>query len=137
LTDLQVGYDSGWRDRFVTIEHAGGAPLLRPTEIGIWSASTSGPGIQELTWRPADGDWTVVVMRADGAAGVVADVRAGLTAPGLGWLIAALFTTGAVLLALGGLCIGLAVPQLDEPRPVPPRSGTRPGNAEVEHHAIR
>ncbi|HZG88922.1 MAG TPA: DUF4389 domain-containing protein [Pseudonocardia sp.] len=101
-----------------TSEQPGGAPAQPPTEAGIWVASTSGSGIQELTWRPSDGDWTVVVMRADGSPGVSALVRAGATVPGLGWLIAGLFTAGAVLLALGGLCIGLAVPPQ-----VPPPAG--------------
>ncbi|MBW0131760.1 DUF4389 domain-containing protein [Pseudonocardia oceani] len=137
LRDLQVAYDSGWRDRFVTTERTGGAPLQPPAEAGIWSASTSGAGVQELTWRPADGDWTVVVMRADGTAGVAADVRAGVTAPGLGWLVAALFTTGVVLLALGGLLVGLAVPQLEDRQPVTPRPGTRPEDVGAEPHAVR
>ena len=101
-----------------TSEQPGGAPAQPPTEAGIWVASASGSGIQELTWRPSDGDWTVVVMRADGTPGVSALVRAGATVPGLGWLIAGLFTAGAVLLALGGLCIGLAVPPQ-----VPPPAG--------------
>lgn len=136
LRDLQVAYDSAWRDRFVTTEHTGGAPLQPPTGAGIWSASTSGAGVQELTWRPAGGDWTVVVMRADGAAGVAADVRAGVTAPGLGWLITGLFTTAVVLLALGGLLVGLAVPQLEGRRPDAPRPGTRP-HAGAEPHAVR
>ncbi len=50
-----------------------------------------------------------------------APVRAGATVPGLGWLIAGLFTAGAVLLALGGLCTGLAVPPRVPPAGVPVR----------------
>ena len=70
-------------------------------------ASSTGAGTRALTWRPSNGDWTVVVMRADGGTGVAAEVRAGATAPGLPWIAGGLLGTGAVLLAIGGLLVDL------------------------------
>jgi hypothetical protein len=117
LRELYGRFGSGEPALFTASDQPGGAPARPPAEAGIWTASASGAGVQELTWRPSDGEWTVVVMRVDGSPGVSALVRAGATVPGLGWLIAGLFTAGAVLLALGGLFIGLAVPPRVPPSP--------------------
>jgi hypothetical protein len=103
----------------------GGAPAQPPGAAGIWVAQASGPGTQALDWRPSGGNWTVVLMRADGAAGVVADVRAGVTAPGLSWIAAGVLAFGVVLLAIGGLCVALAArrEQTDPRGEVPPYPG--------------
>jgi hypothetical protein len=61
-----------------------------------------------VTWRPSTGDWTAVIMRADGGAGVRTVVRVGATAPGLPWIAAGVLAVGAVLLIAGGLLVGLA-----------------------------
>jgi hypothetical protein len=42
----------------------------------IWAASTQGAR-QTLTWDVDDGDWSIVVMNADGSPGVQADISAG------------------------------------------------------------
>jgi hypothetical protein len=82
-------------------EHVGGAPDEAPTGTDIWTAQVSGPGTQTLTWKPSDGDWAVVVMNQDAAAGV--DVRAdvGATVPILPdaarWLL-----VGGSVAAVGG-----------------------------------
>jgi hypothetical protein len=131
LDDLSVGLDRGDPDRFAITERSGGAPAQPPSEVGIWVASASGPDTQSLTWRPSDGDWTLVVMRADGGAGVTADVRAGVTAPNLGWLAAGVLAFGLVLLAVGGLLVGLAArrpqgPAAEIPAPRGPAAPTAP-----------
>jgi hypothetical protein len=89
----------------------GGRPGMPPTEAGIWVAEASGEGTQVVQWRPEDGNWTVVLMRADGGAGVAVEARVGATAPGLGVLAGGLLGLGAVLLALGALLVTLAVPR--------------------------
>ncbi|MGY1708830.1 DUF4389 domain-containing protein [Geodermatophilus sp. SYSU D00758] len=88
---------------------AGGAPPGPPGEQDLWVAQDEGTGTRTLTWRPADGDWTTVVMRADGTAGVDVTARAGLTAPGLTWLWVGLLVTGGALLLAGALLVALAV----------------------------
>jgi hypothetical protein len=60
----------------------------RPAQQDIWVASTTGKGEQVLSWNVMDGDWTVVVMNADGSPAVSADVAAGAKLPFLtavGW----------------------------------------------------
>jgi hypothetical protein len=59
-----------------------------PAQESFWAASTQGRGTQTLDWRVDDGDWSVVVMNADGSRGVAADVSAGAKLPFLdevGW----------------------------------------------------
>ena len=62
-------------------EHAGGAPASRPADQTFWLAQASGPGTQTVAWPMEDGTFAVVVMNADGSAGVSAMVDAGATVP--------------------------------------------------------
>jgi hypothetical protein len=71
-----------------------------PATAGIWVASTTDSA--PLTWRVRDGDWTVVLMNADGSKNVAADVKLGFGINYLGRLTAG-------LLAFGGAMLGLAV----------------------------
>ena len=87
----------------------GGPPEAAPGDVDIWVAESSGTGTQTVDWQPRDGDWTVVIMQADGAAGLAVQARAGATAPGLAWLAGGLFTLGAILVLVGGLLVVLAV----------------------------
>ncbi len=102
---------------------AGGAPAVAPTDATIWVASVAGRGTQTLTWRPAHGDWTVVVMRADGVAGLAVSADAGATIPWLGWIAGGLIAAGALLLAGAVLLVVLAVVRASRRvTPVPGRS---------------
>ncbi|RBY80817.1 DUF4389 domain-containing protein [Blastococcus sp. TF02A-26] len=100
---------------------AGGPPATPPGDADVWVASVSGTGTQALDWRPAEGDWTVVVMRADGEAGIDAEVRVGATLPGLTWFSWLLLGIGAVIALAGGLLVGLAARGA---RSAPPSGGT-------------
>ena len=75
-----------------------------PAQRHIWAASAQGAGAQSLTWDVESGDWSVVVMNADGSRGVDAGVSAGARIP---WIAPAGWGAlgGGVLLALlaGGL----------------------------------
>ncbi|NYJ08757.1 DUF4389 domain-containing protein [Petropleomorpha daqingensis] len=138
LEDLNLRWDGTPADRWTTVEHAGGAPATPPTEAGIWTDSSSGPGTQVLTWRPTAGNWTVVVMRADGTAGVSADVRAGATLPGLPWIAGTILGVGVVLLVIGGLLVALAVRRAAQPLYVEvPTSGGPPAPAEPQAAGTR
>lgn len=87
----------------------GTAPTAPPTEQTFWVAQATGTA-PELTWDDfADGDWTVVVMNADGSAAVTADVSAGAEVPVLATVIAVLFVTAAFLLLLGALLITITI----------------------------
>ena len=72
-------------------------------------ATASGTGGQELLWAPVAGDWTLVVMNADGSRPVVADLSFGATAPGLSAVWGGLFGLGGGALVLGGLIVALAL----------------------------
>jgi hypothetical protein len=87
----------------------GGPPGTTPGELDIWVAESTGSGTQTVDWRPEDGDWTVVMMRADGDAGVAVQARAGATVPGLPWLAGGLLVSGAVMALVGALFVVLAV----------------------------
>ncbi|MEA2420099.1 MAG: hypothetical protein QOE60_2305, partial [Thermoleophilaceae bacterium] len=70
-----------------------------PAQESFWAASTQGHGTQKLDWRVKDGNWSVVVMNADGSRGVAADIRAGAKISfldELGW--SALGAGGALLI---------------------------------------
>jgi hypothetical protein len=98
------------------IRTGAGAPSTPPGEQDFWVAKADGSGTQTLTWKPAAGDWTLIVMNSDGSAGVSVDARLGATVPaltGLGWGI---LGAGVFLLLVGVLVIVLAIRR----RPVAP-----------------
>jgi hypothetical protein len=98
---------------------SGGAPEEPPTDTDIWVAETSGTGTQVLDWRPQDGNWTIVVMRADGSAGIDVEARAGATVPGLTWIAVALLVTGGVLAVVGAVLVAVAVHRAQHGPPGP------------------
>jgi hypothetical protein len=102
-------FESDYEERPV----AGDRTPARPGKQPIWAASAQGAGSQTLEWDIQDGDWSVVVMNADGSAGVDAGVKAGAKVPFLsafGWSATG---TGAVLLivAAGLLVLGIRTPR--------------------------
>ena len=128
IEDLSFRSDFGQITPVRLTEHAGGPPAELPGQAGIWVASSSGSGTRALSWRPSDGNWTIVVMRADGGAGVAADVRAGAMLPALPWIAGGLLATGVVFLAIGGLLVGLAVLRAQlPPKGEVPAMGGPPG----------
>jgi hypothetical protein len=62
-------------------DHAGRPRATPPASSRIWAASAQGPGVQKLDWKVKEGNWSVVVMNADGSPGVSADIRAGASLP--------------------------------------------------------
>jgi hypothetical protein len=124
VTDIEDGpfssFDVTYRD------HAGDVKPAAPADQRFWAASAQGTGSQAMTWKVRDGDWSVVVMNADGSAGVDAGVRAGADVPFLapaGWIT---LGGGLVLLAGAG---GLLYPGLRKP----PRTGPERVN---EHEPV-
>jgi hypothetical protein len=92
---------------------AGDRKPAPPGDQRIWAASVQGAGTQTLEWDVEDGDWSVVVMNADGSRGVNAEVEAGAKVPFLseiGWTATG---TGALLgIAAGALLVaGIRTPR--------------------------
>jgi hypothetical protein len=108
-------------------DRAGDRSLAPPAAERFWSASAHGAGAQTLTWNVKDGDWSVVVMNADGSPGVDAGVSAGAKLgflDELGWVG---IGTGLLALAGAGGFLYLAVRRPrqrtpDEPNPSAPRT---------------
>jgi hypothetical protein len=108
-------------------DQAGDRELAPPAGERFWSATAHGAGRQTLTWDVEDGDWSVVVMNADGSPGVDAGVSAGAKLgflDELGWVG---IGTGLLALAGAGGFLYLAVRRPrqrtpDEPNPSAPRS---------------
>lgn len=101
LTDLDT---SPFRATTETVP--GARTPADPAAQDIWSASTSGTGTQSLEWDIEDGDWSALVMNADGSPGVDVQASAGADASflkplGLGLLGGALVLSfiAAVLVA--------------------------------------
>jgi hypothetical protein len=87
----------------------GNTPGSAPGTQDFWVAAATGTGPQTLTWDPANGSWTVVVMNADGQAGVDVTADLGATMPTLiaiavgSLAVGGLFLIGGVLLIAGAI----------------------------------
>ncbi|WP_345514437.1 DUF4389 domain-containing protein [Phytohabitans houttuyneae] len=88
---------------------AGDEPAGAPAGQAFWVATATGAGSQELTWPSERGDWTVVLMNADGRTGVAADVSVGAKTGVLLPLGAALAVAGLPLLAAGVVIMLIAL----------------------------
>ncbi len=109
-------------------ELPGDEPSGPPGDQDFWTAQSSGTGTQELTWVPAEGDWMLVVMNADGSAGISVDSRIGATFPALDGLAWGLLIVGVVCLALAALLLVLAARRPADHRPgLPPGAWPGPG----------
>ncbi len=104
----QVTDVGGW---FQTVDYShvtGGAPLTVPGRQDFWAASQAGSGTLMLDWPLQGGNWTAVMMNADGSAGVASAVKLGgrmdiLLPIGVGLSGAGFvfFAIGVVLIVLG------------------------------------
>jgi hypothetical protein len=103
----QVVDFTNWSGDPIYEQTSGTAPAEAPGDSDIWVAQASGPGRQSLTWDTDRGEWTTVVMDADAAQGVRADVAIGAEAPNLWGVAIATLVAGAGVLVLGvALVIG-------------------------------
>ena len=112
VTDVETSpFEADYRDR------SGDREPGPPAGERFWAATAHGAGTQTLEWEAADGDWSVVVMNADGSRGVSADVSAGAKVgflDELGWSMlgaAAIFLVAAAGLLTLGLRTGPVRPR--------------------------
>jgi hypothetical protein len=104
VTDVDYSpFHASYRDR----DRGGDRPAL-PADQDFWAASAHGSGTQTVAWDLEDGNWSIVVMNADGSRGVVTDISAGAKVPflgTLGWIslggALVLLITAATLMYLG------------------------------------
>jgi Domain of unknown function (DUF4389) len=88
--------------------YSGGAPSSPPTTQTFWAAKAIGSGQQALTWKPQAGNWRIVLMNADGSAGVSSDVSIGARMPHILTIGIVVAGVGLVLLLISGAGIYLA-----------------------------
>ena len=107
-------------------DHAGDRRPVAPADSDIWAASEHGSGKQTLNWEIEDGDWSVVVMNADGSAGVDADISTGAELPfltALGWTA---LGSGGFVLVVGIALLVMGIRRPDGPTGTAPVSDTVP-----------
>jgi hypothetical protein len=109
---------------------AGGAPQGPPTEQRFWSVSASGVGTQTVTWKVREGDWSIVLMNADGSRGVAADIDLGAKLSFLLWVAIGLLLGGVLVVGGSTALIVLAARTRQPPPalPVPPNAGRGSGS---------
>lgn len=80
------------------VEQTGVAVIGAPGEQDFWVASSAGSGEQELTWEASGGNWSAVVMNADGSPDVAGDVEIGLRSGAITPIGVTMIVVGAVML---------------------------------------
>lgn len=98
-----------------------------PADVDIWAAQASGSGTQEIEWEAEAGTWTVVLMNADGTAGLDAEVLVGAKAGFVLPLAVMMVGLGAVL-ALGSAALIVAGAAGASPSPRSTSSATAPAS---------
>jgi hypothetical protein len=96
--------------------HTGGAPASPPADAEFWVARANGSGTQSLTWTPSSGDWTILVMNADGSAGISVRADAGANVPALTWVAIGVLAGGLLLLAASSVLIIVPVTRATSPK---------------------
>jgi hypothetical protein len=81
-----------------------GAPRARPSTQSFWQARASGLGTQTISWPIKKGQWTAIVMNADGSRNVSVDAQLAARLAGGWWFAAAAFVLGALSL-VGGIAL--------------------------------
>jgi hypothetical protein len=88
-----------------SVRHPGLVVPRPPGSASIWTAKAAGARTASLLWTVRDGDWAVVVMNADGSAGIAVRAQVGASFPALGWLAAELLAGGVMLALVAVACI--------------------------------
>jgi hypothetical protein len=105
-------------------EAIGSRPPASPADESFWVESSVVRGDGAVSWDVQPGRWAVVVMNADGSAGIDARLELGakvgfLVPVGIGMTVGGAFL---LLMGVGGIVFGLLTPP-QPPPPAPPRSG--------------
>jgi len=89
--------------------HAGSSePEEAPTDQEFWEVSSSGAGTRSLEWELESGTWVLVLMNADGSAGIDLSGSIGIKVPWIIWLGIGLLIGGIVVLIIGVLMVYFA-----------------------------
>jgi hypothetical protein len=83
----------------------GGAPTARPSTQSFWQTRSTGTGTQSISWPVKSGQWSAVVMNADGGRNVAVDAQLAARLSGAWWFVVAFLALGALALAGGILLV--------------------------------
>jgi hypothetical protein len=89
--------------------HAGNAPSAPPSSTAMWAASKAGAGRQTIVRKPRSGDWRIVMMNADGSAGVAVHGDVGAKFPPAPWVAVGVLVGGGLLGLLGAWLLVRAI----------------------------
>jgi hypothetical protein len=112
-----------------TTRHAGSRHPVAPEHADIWAVSSRGPGSQAADIELKEGDWSVVVMNADGSLGVDADVSSGANVPFLDELGWTALGSGSFALVVGIALIVAGARRPKDPTGIAPAGSTTPAAA--------
>jgi hypothetical protein len=106
VTDVDYSpFHASYRER----DRGGDQRPALPADQDFWAAAAHGSGTQTVAWDLEDGDWSIVVMNADGSRGVDSQISAGAKIPFLGTLGWISLGGALVLLISGGTLIYLGI----------------------------
>jgi hypothetical protein len=112
LTGVNHEEVSSWPQGTTTYRAGSGAtPAGNPGSQTFWTAQSSGPATQTITWNPRPGSWTIAVMNTTASPGLSVRADIGAIIPDLAWIALGLLAAGAVLLVIGGTLIIVPVIQ--------------------------
>ncbi len=97
-----------------------------PSQQPFWAASASGSGRQAIEWPIEKGTWAIVVMNADGSAGVSVDLDLGAKVSFILWLAIGLLVAGGLLLLAGALMMAFALRGREPPQEAVPAAAAAP-----------
>jgi hypothetical protein len=98
----------------------GSRPPSSPGGAGFWAASGVVRDSGAVSWNVKRGSWTVVVMNADGSAGIDASLELGAKVPFLTPTGIAFTASGGVLLLAGLAAVVYGLRNRPPPRPLGP-----------------
>jgi hypothetical protein len=84
-----------------TTTRSGDEPSAAPATQSFWVASATGAGPTTLTWPATGGDWSVVIMNADGSRNVAVDLSVGGKLPAVEGITIGAFIGAVLLLIIG------------------------------------
>jgi hypothetical protein len=96
-----------------------GAPNALPSAQSFWQTRARGTGTQTISWPVKKGQWSAVVMNADGSRNVSVNAQVAARLAGAWWFIAAFVALGALSLA-GGIALARSDRRERASRPTAP-----------------
>ena len=93
VVDIEMHGWKGPLSKRLPLRAPAAAPAGPPAAQPFWTAKATGTNVS-LTWPASKGTWSIVVMNADGSAGVAADLGLGVKVNFLGWVALGLLIAG-------------------------------------------